>query len=140
MDNDSIKKNIRKVRKTRKLTQEEMAHKIGMSLSAYREFEKGGTSILNDNLLKMASFLETPTEELVLGYQPKQAGKVDIRNIKKEYSDKEGTLVRRISDLENLIQAKDQTIADKEDIIASKNEIILMLKKRLAEYEADAED
>ena len=140
MDNASIKKNIRKVRMTRKFTQEEMAHKLGMSLSAYREFEKGGTSILNDNLLRMASFLETPTEELVLGYQPKLAGRVDIKNLKKEYSDKEGILVRQITDLERLIRAKDQSIADKDDIIASKNEIILMLKKRLAEYEADAED
>ena len=135
MDNASIKKNIRKVRKSRKLTQEEMAHKLGMSLSSYREFEKGGTPILNGNLLKMASFLETPTEELVLGYQPKQAGGIDIKNLKKEYSDKEGILVGRISDLENLIRAKDQTIADKDDMIASKNEIILMLKKMLAEKE-----
>ena len=135
MDNTSIKKNIRKVRESHKFTQEEMAHKLGMSLSAYREFEKGGTSILNDNLLKMASFLETPTEELVLGYQPKLAGGLDIKNLKKEYSDKEGILVGRISDLENLIRAKDQTIADKDDIIASKNEIILMLKKMLAEKE-----
>ena len=140
MDNASIKKNIRKVRMTRKFTQEEMAHKLGMSLSAYREFEKGGTSIINDNLLRMASFLETPTEELVLGYQPKLVGRVDIKNLKKEYSDKEGILVRQITDLERLIQAKDQSIADKDDIIASKNEIILMLKKRLAEYEAEAED
>ena len=138
MDNASIKKNIRKVRMTRKFTQEEMAHKLGMSLSAYREFEKGGTSIINDNLLRMASFLETPTEELVLGYQPKLAGGLDIKNLKKEYSDKEVILVGRISDLENLISAKNQTIADKDDIIASKNEIIMMLKKMLAEKEEGA--
>ena len=139
MDNASIKKNIRKVRKSRKLTQEEMAHKLGMSLSSYREFEKGGTPILNGNLLKMASFLETPTEELVLGYQPKLAGGTDIiKNLKKEYSDKEGILVGRISDLENLISAKNQTIADKDDIIASKNEIISMLKRMLAEKEEGA--
>ena len=135
MDNASIKKNIRKVRQSRKFTQEEMAHKLGMSLSAYREFEKGGTSILNGHLLKMASFLETPTEELVLGYQPKLAGGIDIKNLKKEYSDKEDILIRRITDLESLVRAKDQTIADKDDIIASKNEIILMLKKMLAEKE-----
>ena len=135
MDNTSIKKNIRKVRTSRKYTQEEMAHELGMSLSAYREFEKGGTSILNDNLLKMASFLETPTEELVLGYQPKFTGGPDIKKLKKEYSDKEGILVGRISDLECLVRAKDQTISDKDDIIASKNEIILMLKKMLAEKE-----
>ena len=135
MDNASIKKNIRKVRKSRKFTQEEMAHKLGISLTAYRDFEKGGTSILNGNLLKMASFLETPTEELVLGYRPSQAEEGDIKKLQKDHSDKEKIFVRRITDLENLIRAKDQTIADKDDIIASKNEIILMLKKMLAEKE-----
>ena len=133
MDNDSIKKNIRKVIESRKLTQEEMAHKLGMSLSAYREFEKGGTSILNGNLLKMASFLETPTEELVLGYQPTLKEGCNIKKMQKEHFDKMGILTGRISDLENLVRAKEQTIADKDDIIASKNEIILMLKKMLAE-------
>ena len=138
MDNASIKKNIRKVRESRKLTQEEMAHKLGMSLSAYRELEKGGTSILNSNLLKMASFLDTPTEELVLGYQPTLADGIHIRKLQKEHSYKEDILAQRISDLENLVRAKDQTIADKDDIIASKNEIILMLKKMLAEKEEGA--
>ena len=133
MDNASIKKNIRKVRESRKYTQEEMAHKLGMSLSADRELEKGGTPILNSNLLKMASFLDTPTEELVLGYQPAQADGTHIRKLQKEHSDKEDTMSRRITDLENLVRAKDQTIADKDDIIASKNEIIMMLKKMLAE-------
>ena len=138
MDNASIKKNIRKVRKSRKFTQEEMAHKLGISLTAYRDFEKGGTSILNGNLLKMASFLETPTEELVLGYRPMQADGLHIKNLQKEYSDKESILNRRISDLENLVRAKDQTIADKDNIIASKDEIIMMLKKMLAEKEEGA--
>ena len=42
MDNTSIKNNIRKIRKARKFTQEEMAHKLGISVTAYRDFEKGG--------------------------------------------------------------------------------------------------
>jgi transcriptional regulator with XRE-family HTH domain len=138
MDNASIKKNIRKVRESRKLTQEELAHKLGMSLSAYRELEKGGTSILNSNLLKMASYLDTPTEELVLGYQPAQADGIHIRKLQKEHSDKEDILTQRISDLENLVRAKNQTIADKDDIIASKNEIIGMLKKMLSEKDGDS--
>ena len=113
-----------------------MAYKLGMSLTAYRDFEKGGTSILNGNLLKMATFLETPTEELVLGYRPSQADGVNIHKLQKEYSDKEGILVGRITSLENLVRVKDQTIADKNDIIASKNEIIRMLKRMLAERDS----
>ena len=70
MDNTSIKNNIRNKRKEKKFTQEEIAHKLGISLTAYRDFEKGGTSIVNGNIMKLADLLETTTEELVLGYVP----------------------------------------------------------------------
>ena len=86
MDNISIKNNIRKIRKARKLTQEDMAHKLGISLTAYRDIEKGNTSILNSNLLKIASLLDTPTEEIVLGYCPAQAEGRNIREVQAEYS------------------------------------------------------
>ena len=72
MDNTSIKNNIRNKRKERKFTQEEVAHQLGISLTAYRDIEKGGTSIVNSNLIRIADLLETTTEELVLGYRPSQ--------------------------------------------------------------------
>ena len=112
-----------------------MAYKLGMSLTAYRDFEKGGTSILNGNLLKMATFLETPTEELVLGYHPSQEGGADLKKIQKEHSDKIEALSGRISYLEDLVKAKDDIIDSKRDIIASKDEIISLLKRKLADKE-----
>ena len=51
MDNNSIKKNIRHIRKSRKITQEEMAHKLGISLTAYRDLEKGNTAVMNGNVM-----------------------------------------------------------------------------------------
>ena len=103
-----------------------MAHKLGISLTAYRDLEKGNTSILNGNLLKIASLLDTPTEELVLGYRPAQMEGADLKEIQAEYSGKINTLEKRISDLEKLISSHEETIR-------SKNEIIQMLKKRLGE-------
>ena len=66
MDNTTIKDNIRRIRKTRKLTQEEMALRLGISITAYRDLEKGNTSILNSNVYKIADLLDTPAEEIVL--------------------------------------------------------------------------
>ena len=126
MDNASIKKNIRKVRESRKLTQEELAHKLGMSLSAYRELEKGGTSILNSNLLKMASYLDTPTEELVLGYRPVHSPAKLLEDIRSEYGGKISVMERRIADLEKLVDSLEETIR-------TKNEIITMLRNLLGE-------
>ena len=126
MDNASIKNNIRKIRKERKLTQEELALQLGISLTAYRDIEKGGTSILNGNIHKIASLLDTPAEELVLGYRPVQAQGADLQEVRKEYSGRVSVLERRIADLEKLVASHEETIR-------SKNEIISMLKKRLGE-------
>ena len=128
MDNTSIKNNIRKTRKSRKITQEEMAHLLGMSVTAYRDFEKGSTSIVNGTIIKIAGLLETSAEELVLGYRPVQTESPNLEEMRKEYSSTIMIRDRRISDLEKLVTSLEETIS-------SKNEIIKMLKKRLGEVE-----
>ena len=124
MDNTSIKQNIRKSRKSKKFTQEEMAYKMGMSLTAYRDLEKGETSIVNANLHKIANLLDTTTEELVLGYRPIQMEGPGLEDIKDEYIGKVSVLEKRITDLEKLVNSLEETIS-------TKNEIITMLKKSL---------
>ena len=126
MDNASIKDNIRKIRKARKLTQEAIALQMGISLTAYRDLEKGDTAIVNGNLMKIAALLDTPPEEIVLGYRPAQTEGINIQKMQEEYSGKIDTLLKRISDLEKLVNSQEETIQ-------SKNEIISMLKKRLGE-------
>ena len=126
MDNISIKDNIRKIRKAHKLTQEEMALQLGISITAYRDLEKGNTSILNGNVVKIAELLDTPTEEIVLGYRPSQIESASLQEVQAEYGGRIDTLERRIKDLEKLV-------ASNEEIIRGKNEIISMLKKRLGE-------
>ena len=126
MDNRSIKHNIRQVRKSRRFTQEEMALKLGISLTAYRDLEKGETSIVNTNLNKVADILDTSAEELVLGYRPLQMQGPGLEDIKEEYGSRVSVLERRIADLEKLVVSLEETIS-------TKNEIIAMLKKALDE-------
>jgi transcriptional regulator with XRE-family HTH domain len=126
MDNNSIKKNIRHIRKSRKITQEEMAHKLGISLTAYRDLEKGNTAVMNGNVMKMADLLETSTEELILGYMPSQSEGFALEDIRQEYGVRITSLEKRIMDLEKLLSSQEENIR-------SKNEIISMLKKRLGE-------
>ena len=40
MDNSSIKKNVANLRTSRGITQEEMADRMGICLSSYRDFER----------------------------------------------------------------------------------------------------
>lgn len=126
MDNTSIKNNIRNTRKSRNLTQEEMAHRLGISLTAYRDLEKGETSIVNINLMKVADLLETTSEELVLGYKPAQLSGPGLEDVRTEYGNRIDILNSRISDLEKIIRSQEETIA-------TKNEIITLLKKSLDE-------
>ena len=122
MDNSSIKDNIRKVRKARKLTQEELADRLDISLTAYRDLEKGNTAIVNSNVIRLAELLDTTTEELVLGYRPVQAPGKLLEDVRTEYGGKIEAMERRIADLEKLVRSLEETIA-------TKNEIIAMLKK-----------
>ena len=126
MDNTSIKNNIRNKRKELKFTQEEIAHQLGISLTAYRDFEKGGTSIVNGNVMKLADLLNTTTEELVLGYRPSREFGTMLEDVRNKYGSQISTLEKRVLDLEKLVYSLEETIA-------TKNEIITMLRKTLGE-------
>ena len=126
MDNTSIKNNIRNKRKERKFTQEEVAHQLGISLTAYRDIEKGGTSIVNGNLISIADLLDTTTEELVLGYKPSREQNIMLEDVRNEYGNQIDILKKRVSDLEKLVSSLEETVA-------TKNEIITMLRKTLDE-------
>lgn len=126
MDNTSIKDNIYRIRKARRLTQEDMAARLDISLTAYRDLERGNTSIINSNIIKMAELLDISTEELCLGYKPVQAAGRQLEDVRAEYGGQITIMERRIFDLEKLVSSLEENIR-------SKNEIISMLKKRLDE-------
>ena len=126
MDNASIKNNIFNIRKSRKLTQNEIAQSLNISVNAYRAIEKGKTAIVNPHVVRMADLLELSTEELVLGYYPVQETDISIDDIKAEYGNKVNSLEEQLDRMEKLVESLEETIA-------TKNEIINMLKKSLAE-------
>ena len=129
MDNYSIKENIRRIRKTRKLTQEEMAHRLGISLTAYRDIEKGSTSMVNSNITRIASHLETSAEELVLGYHPIQMNGQKLEELTGSYTSRISVLEKQVENLEKLVKTLEETIASKNEIIENNKEIISMLRK-----------
>ncbi len=122
MDNTSIKDNIRRIRKEHRLTQEEMAHRLGISLTAYRDLEKGNTNIVNCNVIRLAHLLNTSTEELVLGYRPVRIPEENLREMKEEYAG-------RIAELEKEVEYLRKLVKSQEEIIETKNQIIEMLRK-----------
>lgn len=122
MDNTSIKENIRRIRKERRMTQEEMADMLGISITAYRDLERGSTSIMNGNVLRLAELLDTSTEEIVLGYRPIQMPGKKLEEMQAEYS-------ARIENLEKENEYLRKLVKSLEETIATKTQIIEMLQK-----------
>ena len=122
MDNTSIKENIRRIRKERRMTQEEMADMLGISITAYRDLERGSTSIMNGNVLRLAELLNTSTEEIVLGYRPIQLPGKKLEEMQAEYS-------ARIENLEKENEYLRKLVKSLEETIATKTQIIEMLQK-----------
>lgn len=125
MDTTTVKGNIQRVRKDLRLTQAEMASKLGISRTAYRNFEKGETKVFSDHITKMATLSGKTEEELVLGYTPRNLAdgelrelhnyREQIRDIRKEY--------------ENKLREKDMIIAAQETSISTLKEMVALVNK-----------
>ena len=117
MDNASIKENIRRFRKERKMTQEEMADMLGISTTAYRDLERGSTSIVNGHVLRIAEIMNTSTEEIVLGYRPIQMPGKKLEEMQAEYAERIDALEKEVEYLRKLVKSLEETIATKTQII-----------------------
>ncbi|MBR5563502.1 MAG: helix-turn-helix transcriptional regulator [Bacteroidales bacterium] len=126
MDESFIKNNINTYRKSKDLTQIEAAQALNISTNAYRKIEKGNTAIINSHVRELADLFEMSLEELFLGYSPSATLDTTINEVKAEYGSQVTRLENRIEYLEKLNESLEETIA-------SKNEIITMLKKMLGE-------
>ncbi len=135
MNTDSAKGNILKRRKEAGLSQEEMAEKIGISRTAYRNIETGKTRLISRNAEKMASILGISTEELLFGS--------DRENTADTLSDIKASYDTRIKDIESghtaeearlrsQIKFLEEYIAALKETVRTKDEVIGMLKKTLA--------
>jgi transcriptional regulator with XRE-family HTH domain len=102
----------------RNITQEDMADRLGISLTAYKDLEKGRTRIVNANVIRMAELLDYTTEEIVLGYRPVQAPGKLIEDVRAEYGGRISVMERRISDLEKLVASLEETVRTKDQVIS----------------------
>ena len=144
--NGEIKKHICRKRNELKMTQSEVASKIGISLTAYRDLESGKTQMLNDKISRIADAFEISTEELVLGYCPSPAESDRLRKLQEKHElelerltcaqeEKTKLLEARISDLNLLIEKLEEIIRSKDEIIRTKDDIISFQKKNIGGHD-----
>ena len=138
MDERSVKENLKRVRKGLKLTQQEMAERVGLSRNAYVSLEGGPTRMLNESLERVAELAEMPVTELVTGYPAPVALQAELDAVRVGSE-------RRIAELEALIAAREGEIAalkghieSMKDTLRTKDEIISLLKKKSVSSQHDA--
>lgn len=139
MDNDSVKDNIRNFRKIYKLTQSEMADKLGISRTAYRNIESGDTRLISENVSRIADILHIRTEDLVLGYSPEPGQKeknrrpgnvsAQLAEMKRAHEKETEEMSSEIIRLKKDLQYLTRRIEDLEELLKTKDEIISMMKK-----------
>lgn len=136
MDNSSVKKNISRIRKASGISQTEMAERLGISRTAYRNIETGDTKLINDNVDRIASLLDTTSEELVLGYTPSAKDSMKVNDIQKENALKQKEMTARfeteIARLNEQINTLKEYIDALQETVRTKDEMISMLKRKVA--------
>lgn len=120
MDSSSVKKNILKTRKDLGLTQKEMADKLGISRTAYRNLEKGETKVYSNHISAMARLSGKKEEELVLGYVPKESEEQHLKEM--------NNLATQMKVMQQQYEARIQELLAK---LAEKDELIEFLKSNI---------
>ena len=105
----NVIENIQRIRGEKRISQAEMAEKLGIAQNNYGKIERGITELTVERLYKIAEILGSSPSELL-----------GLENLKLEES-KEN---KKIEDLEKRIEELDDRIKDKESIISHKESIL----------------
>jgi len=87
MDLIQLGKNISTIRRAKKLTQEDIAFELDISINAYSRIERGETNVSFNRLLQIADFLKVPIAEFIQEKEsPDELRQIaaDISQIKKD--------------------------------------------------------
>lgn len=127
MNTDSAKGNILKLRKEAGLSQEDMAEKMGISRTAYRNIESGKTRLISRHAEDMASIFGISAEELLFGNTGsspadtlsdiKARYDTRIRDMESGYNEEEARLRSKIKLLEEYIVTLKETVRTKDEVI-----------------------
>ena len=137
MDNESIKRNLMRIRLEHNLSQEAMADILGIARNTYRNIEKGKTRLLSETIMKVAEWAGLTPEEVTLGYFPSESGYARLRDAREEYNNR----VRDLTDeYEARLEAMMKEILLLKDLVKEKDDNIRNLKSMVALLENRKED
>lgn len=141
MDNESIKKNIMKLRLEHDLSQTKMADALGIARNSYRNIEKGKTRMISDTVMKVAAWAGVTPEEVVLGYMPSEAGSALLKDAREQFNNRVKGLVdeyeAKLEALRKENSLLTARVQDKEDNIRNLKSLVALLQKGREEDKND---
>lgn len=143
MNKTMIKKNISDVRNSLKLTQAEMAEKIGISRQAYINLENGKTSPINKQISKMAEECGITEEKILFGVSHAEMEASQLREaedlreklqlIEQENNNKITELKDKLDVLTQLVFSERQHVKTQEMLISEQRSMITKLSHENAD-------
>ena len=138
MDNESIKKNLLKLRLEHNMSQEDMAEVLGVARNTYRSIEKGSTKLISDTVMKVADWAGMEPEEIVLGYMPsEEKGSQKLKDARERYNLRVKTITDEYENRLELLRKENDMF---KDLLKEKDENIRTLKSMVALLEKKSED
>ncbi|GEM_PF-962497 len=135
MSKKDVKDNIAEVRNSMKLTQAEMAHKIGISRQAYINLEHGKTSVINKQITKMAESCGLPEEKILFGYSVEELSSSMLHE-NEAYKERMNALIgekeKEIESLKEKLDILTQLIFSERQTVKTQIQLIDEQKTRIA--------
>ena len=94
--------NLKRLRKQAKITQQEMADKIGVSRVSYSYYERGRALPTIENLCNIASILNA-TPNALLGYEQEKK-EIDVQTVLNMQMQIIDTLIESLSDMRDVLK------------------------------------
>lgn len=127
-----VLENIKAERKRQEITQQDMADRMELSLSAYGKFERGETQTTQDKVEKAASILGKDISCMFLGYRPSSSGDRSLEeNKENRYLSELESLRKENEELRRTVEAKDELIASLKHTVSVLEQIRTMYEKGL---------
>lgn len=123
MDKAKISERIRAARKKAGMSQADLAERMGIGISTFKNFEEGNVNYWSENFEKFEKATGVSIEELLVGFNPEEISDCllnDSRNIKEKYNAMVLEYEQRLQDKEALILSQKGTI----DIIQRQNGVL----------------
>lgn len=117
MNNKEIGQRIRNIRLALKLSQADVAEKVGIKQESYRKYETGETNLIGRHLESIANVLDTDIIGLLSTYDFSQRIRVLEDDIRAQYELKLKEEQEKVTKLERIIKDKELIISLMQDKI-----------------------